>query len=230
MELCLSVEERDEMAIPSYTHPNPAMRWMAWRRVEMIAQHLQAACVSNGISTPRCIMDYGCGAGVLLETASQFAERVYGVDTVLSAAELLVEEWELSKVRLLKPTAAEREIPGSSLDFILAGEVLEHIDPLCKTLDMFQNLLKPEGKLLVSLPTEGLLYRIGRHLAGFSDHYHKSNAAEIHKEILRAGFEIQRVQKIPAPGPLSIYWVLDYALPPSLSNSRQAPSGGPTAE
>ncbi len=35
----LSPEDRDEMAIPSYLHPNPAMRWMAWRRVEVIARH-----------------------------------------------------------------------------------------------------------------------------------------------------------------------------------------------
>ena len=29
----MSADDRDEVAIPSYIHPNPMMRWMAWRRV-----------------------------------------------------------------------------------------------------------------------------------------------------------------------------------------------------
>ena len=38
---------------------------------------------------------------------------------------------------------------------------------------------------------------------------HQSNAAAIHRRILSAGFEQLRVQKIPAPGPLAIYWVIE---------------------
>ena len=29
----LQPEDMTEMAIPSYLHPNPALRWMAWRRL-----------------------------------------------------------------------------------------------------------------------------------------------------------------------------------------------------
>ena len=34
----LSADDRDEMAIPSFLHKNPALRWMAWRRIEVVAQ------------------------------------------------------------------------------------------------------------------------------------------------------------------------------------------------
>ena len=40
MATLLSTEDRDEMAIPSFLHRNPALRWMAWRRVEVVAREL----------------------------------------------------------------------------------------------------------------------------------------------------------------------------------------------
>jgi 2-polyprenyl-3-methyl-5-hydroxy-6-metoxy-1,4-benzoquinol methylase len=155
-------------------------------------------------------MDYGCGTGVLLDGARRYARLVYGVDTVLEAAELLVNEWHLDRVDLLTPTQAERDVPRGSVDIILAAEVLEHIQPLQRTLAFFESCLKPSGKLLASLPTEGWLYRLGRRLAGFRGHYHHSNARSIDYEIVRAGFRRQRLKKIPGPGVLALYWIAEY--------------------
>lgn len=208
----LPPEDRDEMAIPSYLHRNPAMRWMSWRRVEVTARFFRDSCKNlNGEFGPT-VMDFGCGTGVLFYEASQFAERVYGVDIVLDAARLLVDEWGLDKVTLLSPEQAENHVPEKSVDIIFAAEVLEHIEPIESTLAFFRSRLKPGGNLLVSLPTEGMLYRIGRRLAGFRGHYHLSNASSIHRRILDAGFREIRMERIPAPGPLAIYWVIDYRL------------------
>ena len=67
------------MAIPSYLHPNPVLRWMAWRRVEELARLL-----ARNLSAPgddrRVVLDFGCGAGVLFAESSQFADKVYGID------------------------------------------------------------------------------------------------------------------------------------------------------
>ena len=199
----VSTEDRDEMAIPSYLHNNPALRWMAWRRLEVVA-----ALLSN---TPAdTVIDFGCGTGVLFDEASRIADRVYGVDIVLEPARLLVDEWGLSKVLLLTPEEARQQIPPQSVDTIIAAEVLEHIEPLDDTLAFFRERIKTRGRLLVSLPTENALYRLGRRLAGFEGHYHESNAANIHEQILGAGFQQTSMRKIPAPGPLAIYWVVEY--------------------
>ena len=203
----LSLEDRDEMAIPSYLHRNPALRWMAWRRVAVIASHLQDA-VERGADT--AVMDYGCGTGVLLEECSRAADRVFGVDLVLDSARLLVREWGLDRVTLLTPPEAETQVAAGSLDAIVAAEVLEHVEPLEPVLELFHRWLKPGGKLLVSLPTENGLYRFGRRLAGFSGHYHHANAATIDPVIRRTGFTRDRLAKIPLGGPMSIYWVIDY--------------------
>jgi 2-polyprenyl-3-methyl-5-hydroxy-6-metoxy-1,4-benzoquinol methylase len=173
----VSPEDRDEMAIPSYLHSNPAMRWIAWRRLEIVAKLLRESSGEVRDESGRTVLDFGCGTGVLFDEASQFADKVYGVDIVLEPAQLLIEKWGLKKVSLMDPETAKNELPLRSVDTIIAAEVLEHIDPVDDTLAFFRDRLKSTGRLLVSLPTENALYRFGRRLAGFHGHYHESNAA-----------------------------------------------------
>ena len=201
------------MAIPSYLHRNPALRWMAWRRVIVTAKHLAAAAGSGGNGRQTTIMDFGCGTGVLLEECSRHAERVYGVDLVLDSARFLTREWALDRVTLLTPTEAAAQVAPESLDLIVAAEVLEHVEPLEPALEQFRTWLKPGGRLVVSLPTENFLYKLGRRLAGFSGHYHHATAATIDPVITSVGFRKQNTEKVPIGGPMSIYWVIDYTRP-----------------
>ena len=207
----LPAEQRDEMAIPSYLHRNPAMRWMAWRRVEVLAARLRRVAAA---ARPGTVVDFGCGAGVLFDEASKLADRVVGVDIVLDAARMTVEALGLDRVALMSPDEAAATIAPGSVDILLAGEVLEHLeDDLERTLERFAGWLAPRGRLLVSLPTESRLYRLGRRLAGFHGHYHHHDAAAIHRAILAAGYREIATDKVPLGGPLSIYWVIEYAPP-----------------
>jgi 2-polyprenyl-3-methyl-5-hydroxy-6-metoxy-1,4-benzoquinol methylase len=182
---------------------------MAWRRVEVLAARLRQVA---GADT---VVDFGCGAGVLFEEASRVAARVIGVDIVLDAARMTVDALGLDHVTLMSPEQAAAEIAPASVDVVLAGEVLEHLEhDLEATLRRFAAWLSPRGRLLVSLPTESRLYRLGRRLAGFHGHYHHHDAAAIHRAILAAGYRERVMEKVPLGGPLSIYWVIEYA-PPS---------------
>lgn len=203
----LSREDRDEMAIPSYVHANPAMRWMAWRRLEVVVSLLREVAPPERSGT---LLDFGCGSGVLFPDASKLFGHVIGVDLVLQAAQALLSELRLEAVKLFTPDQAQQSVEPHSVDVIVAAEVLEHVDVLEPTLGQFRRWLKPGGKLLVSLPTENRLYRLGRRLAGFSGHYHHSNAASIDSKITRFGFRRLRLETVPLPGPLSIYWVMEY--------------------
>jgi 2-polyprenyl-3-methyl-5-hydroxy-6-metoxy-1,4-benzoquinol methylase len=212
MSQVVSREDRDEMAIPSYLHSNPVLRWMAWRRLEVIASLFRRTAMQDASGRYSRVMDFGCGTGVLFDELSRHAEEVIGVDIVLEPARLCISESGYTNVTLMIPGSAESEISARSLDVILAAEVLEHIEPLDGTLQLFRDWLRANGKLLVSLPTENALYRLGRRIAGFDGHYHESNAAAIHKKILENGFRTISVKKLPAPGPLAIYWVAEYEL------------------
>jgi SAM-dependent methyltransferase len=207
----LSDEDRAEMAIPSYLHPNPALRWMAWRRLEVVVDVLKRLAPPKGKGS--VALDFGCGSGVLFRDTLACFDRVIGVDLVLGAAKALVSELGLKDVALHSPAEADSVVPNGSVDLIIAAEVLEHVDDLPPTLRQFKSWLKPNGRLLVSLPTENALYRLGRRLAGFSGHYHHSNAASIDEDIQRFGFRRHSLSHIPAPGPLSIYWVMEYSWP-----------------
>ena len=207
MAAAMPAEDRDEMAIPSYLHKNPALRWMAWRRVKVVGRRVAALCPPGGR-----VMDFGCGTGVLFQATLAVAAEVIGVDTVLTAATLWRARAGLDRVRLLSPEAAEA-LPTGCLDLVIAAEVLEHIDVIEAPLALFARLLKPGGRLLVSLPTENAAYRFGRRLAGFSGHFHVHNAASIDGRIQAFGYTRERLEHIPAPGPLSIYWVAEYRPP-----------------
>jgi len=206
----LSEDDRDEMAIPSYRHRNPVMRWMAWRRVEVVARRLERLFAGGG--KDRAVVDFGCGTGVLFEQALKGARRVVGVDLVLDSARVLAKEWRLD-VELMTPDEAQDALEPDSIDIVVAAEVLEHVEPIEDALGMFKTWLKKDGTLLVSLPTENRLYRLGRRLAGFHGHYHHDNAKSIDQAIRDAGFRRRARSHIPMPGPLAIYWVVEYDWP-----------------
>jgi 2-polyprenyl-3-methyl-5-hydroxy-6-metoxy-1,4-benzoquinol methylase len=206
----LSEDDRDEMAIPSYRHPNPVMRWMAWRRVEVVAHRLERL-FANG-AKDRSVVDFGCGTGVLLDQALKGARRVVGVDLVLDSARMLAKEWGLD-VELMTPDEAQDALEPHSIDIIVAAEVLEHVEPIEDALDTFKTWLKKDGALLVSLPTENRLYQFGRRLAGFHGHYHHDNAKSIDQAIRDAGFIRRSRSHIPLPGPFAIYWGVEYDWP-----------------
>ncbi len=205
MGALLDDEDRDEMAIPSLLHGNPALRWMAWRRLHVLADVFRTLCPPEAR-----VMDYGCGTGVLFETLLDRSARVFGVDLVLDAARLLVERQGHDRVELIGPDQAEQYIAPGSLDLVVAAEVLEHVEDLGQVLALFRTLLASTGKLLVSLPTENRLYRLGRRLAGFDGHYHVHNAHSIDRVIRAAGWRRELRRSVPARGPLSIYHVAVY--------------------
>ena len=205
MAACITKEEKDEMAIPSYLHKNPIMRWMVYSRVKVLWQWM----VSYNHPTMN-ILDYGCGTGVLLPGASSIAKQVYGVDIVLTPSRLLVEHFNLPNINLITPEMMMATIKGKSIDVIICGEVLEHIQDIESTLQGFQQLMKKSAHLLVSIPTENTLYKLGRRAAGFSGEYHLWSSSTIHNKILNAGFKQIRIKKIPFFDPFAIYWLVDY--------------------
>ena len=108
------------------------------------------------------------------------------------------------------PKEAKQEIIDHSVDVIVAGEVLEHNIPLLDTLQFMRSKISDQGKLLITVPTENVLYRLGRKIAGFKRHFHIEHAASINEKVLKNGFCNPKVTKIPLFSPLDIYWLVTY--------------------
>jgi 2-polyprenyl-3-methyl-5-hydroxy-6-metoxy-1,4-benzoquinol methylase len=167
----------DEAAFPAYSHPNPLINWLFWQRLRVVMEYIQQAAPVERV------LDFGCGSGVMLPFLAEISKEVTALDIDLAPLEWVQRYIPLApNVRVLD--ANHNSIPDlqpQSYDFINALDVLEHVDDLPRTLADLLRLLKPGGRIIVSGPTENILYRLGRKVAGpeYSGAYHERGVAEI---------------------------------------------------
>lgn len=177
----------DESALPSYTHPNRLMAWLFWRRVRVA---LTLAAPKRGES----VLDFGCGGGTTFRRLADCGCRITGCDVVTHALAAEVCRRLGVEARLV---AGLGEIdPRETFDIILALDVLEHVEDLNGTLGRLTRFLGSRGRLVVSGPTENLLYRIGRRFAGFSGHYHIRDIHVIEAALRGLGFRRERLIRL----------------------------------
>jgi 2-polyprenyl-3-methyl-5-hydroxy-6-metoxy-1,4-benzoquinol methylase len=189
----------DEAAFPAYSHPNPLINWLFWQRLHTAIKHI-------GRYAPyERVLDFGCGSGVMLPFLSQNSKQVIAIDLDLVPLERVKEYIPLaSNVQVFggKNTAIT-DLTPNALDLIIALDVLEHVHDLQSTLKDLMSWLKPGGQLVVSGPTENILYQVGRRIAGseYSGDYHERGIAEIKRELATLG-SIAHIATLYWPVPL----------------------------
>jgi SAM-dependent methyltransferase len=198
-------ESRDEMAAPSYLHPNPLVRVLFWMRLDTVADFLS----ERGARHARGL-DFGCGIGVQLPTLSAMTDLVYATDLVLAPARHVVHRLGLGNVTFVE---ADRLSSLPPLDYIVSTDVLEHVHGLEGVVRGFGDVLKPGGTLVVSGPTENALYKFGRLLAGFGGKggYHRTDIFGVHEAIVRAGFRVVARRVLPLPRIVEAFYIYAYA-------------------
>lgn len=163
--------QRDEMAIPSYLHPNPLVRWLFHRRYARLATLLDVPAGGN-------VLEFGCGIGAFLPSLAAAGLSVSAIDLVPDYAK------ELSRTESLGVRFVDGldDVAAANLDAIVAADVLEHVDDLEGLAVILRTKLVRGGCLVISSPTENVFYRLGRFVAGFSGkggyHHADSRAVE----------------------------------------------------
>jgi SAM-dependent methyltransferase len=188
----------DEMAIPSYTHANPLIRWLMWQR---LAKVIELADINENMS----VLDFGCGIGLLLPSLCQTAEKVYAIDLFPQFAKPLPFSRQL-KVSFIDDL---NEIDDSSVDVIITADVLEHIEGLEGYIHIIARKLIKNGKLIVSGPTENLIYKLGRIAAGWGDKgdYHLTDIYAIRSIIMQYVFIQTDRRTLPFKPPPHLFHV-----------------------
>lgn len=190
---------KDEMAIPSYTHYNPFIRWLMWKRYEIIFQLAK-------INQNMVVYEFGCGLGLFLPTISKYAKKTFATDLYPQYAIKLSQDYNLNVTFIDTIHKIHEE-----LDLIISADVLEHIKSLNELLLSWKECLKANGRLIISGPTENTFYKLGRFLAGFSGKgdYHIHNIEHIKKEIIKAGFVLINEKSLPLPF-LKLFKILEF--------------------
>lgn len=200
--------------VPEYHSKNPVIRGLFTKRLDVAFEFgaLRSA-------DPLDVLDLGCGPGLLLEMCrAKFPQHRYsGWDYHEDVLKLAMPGVEFARVDLLKPET----LPKKKFDRIFCLDVLEHIPTLEPVLATVRGLLKPDGLLVVSEPTESRLYQLGRLLAkgttssmdGPTGTPHYFNAVQIHRMFLAAGYAC-RAQRLIPPWPIDLFHITQYGLTP----------------
>lgn len=162
-------DEFYEAALPSYTHRNRLMSWLFWKRLDTVFS-------LAGDLKGKSVLDFGCGSGVTFKYLNDRGASVTGCDN---------RTVELAR-KVSEMLGAEAEffddifrIEGRKFDLILALDVLEHMEDLDPVINRFGELSHDGTAIIISGPTENLLYRFGRRLAGFTGEAHLQNIYDI---------------------------------------------------
>jgi ubiquinone/menaquinone biosynthesis C-methylase UbiE len=141
----------------NYTNRNPLLRYIFWRRLEVILR------MAENVHSFESVLDFGCGEGVLLLSLSKLFKMVYGVDinqNSIRIARKLAHILNCNNVciTLVTPPQELSSIRTKEFDCIISADVLEHIPHVRQTLFDFNRILKGKGELICSIPKENQIY------------------------------------------------------------------------
>ncbi|MDZ7615460.1 MAG: class I SAM-dependent methyltransferase [Patescibacteria group bacterium] len=194
----LAPAEVDDMGLRSYLDGNWCSRKAAWGKVRVVLA--LANCQPDDV-----VLDFGCGTGILLALLRGIPKKMYACDINTQAAQRMVKELAIPNIHFLSPDELA-QLPRREVTTIVAANVLEHVPDVTRLAHEFFSLLACDGTLVVSGPTENLLYRLGRWIVGFSGDYHVRTIDDIFATLISSGRFQRRVQRhFPLPGPACLY-------------------------
>ena len=101
------------------------------------------------------VLDYGCGAGVLMPIISTFSKEVHGFDIAvpfIDLAKKLIEEKNIKNAHAYTDTEFNEKFMENCFDVVFINDVLHHMENPHEAINDAFRLLKPEGKLIVIEP------------------------------------------------------------------------------
>lgn len=201
-----SIPEDDikEMAIPTYLHKNKLIQWLFWKRHSYIIQMAKLNSVNS-------VLDFGCGIGVLLPTLCRDVKgTVMATDLFPFFAEKLAHRKKMN-VHFCNAHSLDQDIENRSLDLIIAADSMEHLEDPTPYLELFNNKLAENGRLVISGPTENWMYRLGRVVAGYKGaDYHHTNIGELEQTISSNGFTVTGKKHLPFAIPPHLFDIIEF--------------------
>jgi SAM-dependent methyltransferase len=158
--------------------------WFCGRRAVLtrMLQTMQLPAAAN-------ILELGCGTGGNLEMLAHFG-TVQGLEMDDTARDIALQK--TGSRFTIKAGHCPDQVPFApgQFDLVCMFDVLEHIDNDTETLVVTRSLLKPGGKLLITVPAYQWLF--GSH-DEFLHHKRRYNAGNLRGKISTAGLVARRL-------------------------------------
>ncbi len=156
------------------------------------------------------VLDIGCGDGFFIQVA--FEEKFEaGIDLDESEVEQAAKSGSYEKT--LRASATSLPFPSRSFKTVISNCVLEHVPDIDMALSEIHRVLKPRGRLMITVPSErfnrtairNFLDGIGFPKAGqwyvdglnkIFKHYHVDDAATWEKRLKKSGLKMEKVDYI----------------------------------
>lgn len=119
----------------------------------------------NTLPLKQKILDAGCGMGLNAFLAVRKNHTVTGVDTDKQKITLALQMKKAKRYasgRFIVDDLTKLSLPPNSFDVVMCFEVLEHIKHDHKALSEISRVLRPNGKLFLSVPGQGIISRINQ--------------------------------------------------------------------
>ena len=132
------------------------------------------------------ILDLGCGMGGFLEGLSKFGENVYPSDI---SVESLVHVADRGFDGAVVSNGYKLPYADSSIDLVCLFDAIEHIPDDKKVMQEVARILKPGGRVLISVPAYQFLYANNDRVAQHCRRYNRRNLRAV---IEQAGIRVVR--------------------------------------
>jgi len=197
--------------VQEYYSKNPLVRWIFWQRLKKAIKLLPR---ENNLN----ILDLGCGAGIFLDKLHEISQNQKNYH--LTGTDTNAKVLELDKPYSLIQSDLATKLPfkDQEFDVVFCLDVLEHCQDLNIPLKEISRILKPNGHLIVSVPTENFFYKCSRFLLkgtfsmqeGPAAGPHHHTAYQVRKLIKNYFKEIKNL-KIPIPlYPFDLFHILKF--------------------
>lgn len=179
----------DETCVLSYLHTNLFAAFVAWHRLFFVREIIKRVPKSDSL------LDFGAGSGEMGLLLSDLSNYCFIEDID-----------ELSNYIICTNPRAKRldlqSLKDQEFGMILCLDSLEHnYDYESLVLNLTKSL-KKDGILIISGPTENILYKLGRRISGFKGDYHYTNVFAIEQFLER---NLEMVNKYFTPFGLPLF-------------------------
>jgi ubiquinone/menaquinone biosynthesis C-methylase UbiE len=148
------MEHMDEM------HEYPSM-FSNIRYYQRLKARIIKRFIFNNYGLEKTFLDAGAGRGPYCVIASPLFKNVFcdEYDTAeLAKAEVYIRAKKLENIEFLHNDLAKTSYQSNSIDIAVCSEVLEHIPNRQDAANELYRILKPGGKLLLSMPQKNSLF------------------------------------------------------------------------